>query len=173
MWRDVLLIVGTAATVLMFFGLTPRRLSGYAKSAKYDIAKKSPRQKFYLVVAIVVTPFYVFFAIWEFETIGLVTSLMFVSLVLILWGGTLTRVWKLSEKGRKVANGVMYAGFAAALSLVITAFVLSDIPLWHKLAESLGGVAGGYGMHRLSTYLRKKDRERERLSQTPDRESPL
>jgi hypothetical protein len=172
MWRDILLVVGTAVTVLMFFGLTAGRLSGYAKTAKDNVAKKSPRQKFYLFVAIVVTPFYIFFAIWEVETIGLVTSLMFIALVLILWGGTLTRVWKLSEKRRKVANGMMSAGLAAALSLVIAAFVLSDMPLWQKFAESLGGAAGGYGMHRLSNYMRK-NRERERLSQEDGKDSPL
>lgn len=172
MWRDILLIVGTALTVLMFFGLTARRLSGYTKIAKDDIARKSLRQKFYLIVAIIVTPFYIFFAIQEVETIGLVTSLTFIALVLVLWGGTLTRVWKLPEKGRKVANGIISIGLAAMLSLVITAFVLSDMPLWQKFAEFLGGAAGGYGMHRLSKYMRK-NRERERLSQKPDRESPL
>jgi hypothetical protein len=96
---------------------------------------------------------------------------MFIALVLFLWGGTLTRVWKLSERGRKAAKGMMAVALTAMLSLLITAIVLSDMPLWQKFAEPLGGAAGGYGMHLLSKYMRK-NRENERLSQGDNNDSP-
>jgi len=158
MWRDILIILCSVLTVLMFFGLTGPRLSGYAKTAGSDIAKKSPRQKRYLFVAIAVTPLYIFFAIWEVDTIGLVTSLIFIALVIFLWGGTLIRVWKLSERGEKIAKGMQAVALAALLSLLIIGTILSDAPLWRKIVYPLVGAGGGYGMHILSKYMRKNVR---------------
>jgi len=169
MWRDILLIIGFVFTGLMYFGLTPKRLAKYAETAKVDITQKSPRQKRYLFVAVALTPLYIFIAIWGVEDIGLAYSLMMIAILVFLWGGTVTRVWKLSERWKKVARSVKYAGM---FSLLLTATILSDTLLWQKFAFPLSGIGIGFGILVLSAYMRKK-RENKLLSQEDDKDSPL
>lgn len=139
MWRHILIILGTVLTVLMFFGLTGRQLSEYAKGA---ITKRSRIQIAFLISVIAITPAYIFVVVWRFEILGLAGALAIIALILLLWGYALIDVWKLklSQRGEKVANLVRAVITLAMLSLLITDSMLSDTgPLWQKLAPPLGG----------------------------------
>ena len=166
MWRDILIILAFVLAGLMYFGLTPRRLSKYAKTAKSDLTKRSLLQKAYLIFLIAITPLFVFIIIvFRFEAIGLLNFLLLIILFIHLWSITLIEVWKLKLRGRgeKVVKIVQAIALLAIFSLLITIVILSDMPLWQKFASPLIGIGIGIGIHVLSEYLRKK-RENEFLS---------
>lgn len=158
MWRDTLIIASFVLAGLMYFGLTPRRLSAYAKTAKREITRRSVYQKVFLFVVIALTPFYIFFTIWRFETLGLGGFLMSTALfILAVWCRTLTDVWELSERGEKLVRVVQYS---VVLPLFVAGIILTDMLLWQKLAYPLGGVSGGFGARVLEAYIRKKREDR-------------
>jgi len=172
MWRDILIILGTGLTVIMFLQLNYRRLSKYAKVAKVEITKRNRLQKFLLIYTIVMTPAFIFLAIWRFETLGLMWFLAVIATLLLWWRYTLIDVWKL-KLSQRVENIVNVAGaviYLAFLSLMITSSILSDgdRTLWQKLAPILGGTAGGVGIHYLNEYVNKK-LERRRASEEGDK----
>ena len=157
MWRDILLIICFVLAGLTYFGLTPRRLSTYAKTAKGEIAKKSRFQKAALFLMIVPTLLYIFLIIWRLETIGLSTLLLITALLIYLWWKTLIDVWKLSERGEKVANVVILSVF---FPLGVAGIILNDMLLWQKLAYPLGGFGVGFGLRRLADYVDAKLKSR-------------
>jgi len=157
MWRDILIILAFVFAGLMYFGLTPRRLSAYAKTTKGEITKRSRFQKVFLFVVIALTLYYIFLAIWKFETIGLAKLLMVIALFIIAWGSTLIDIWKLSERGEKVVYVVACSVF---LSLMVAGIILSDMLLWQKLVYPLGGASTGFGLNRLVDYIGAKLKSR-------------
>lgn len=169
MWRDIVTIIVAVLTVLMFFGLTPKRLSAYAKTARVEITKRNRLQKFLLIYTIVMTPAFIFIAIWGFETLGLTGLLAFIAMLLLLWRYTLIDVWKLklSERGVKVVNLAGAVIYLAFFSLMITSSILrdGDIPLWRRLAPFLGGTAGGAVILYLNEYVNKKLKSRRSLEE--------
>jgi hypothetical protein len=172
MWRDILIILGTGLTVVMFLQLNSRRLSKYAEVAKGEITKRNRLQKFFLIYTIAITPAFIFVVISSLKSNGLLVSLAIIAAVSLLWRYTLIDVWKLklSQRGEKVVNIVGAVIYLAFLSLMIIGSVLSDSdkPLWQKLAPILGGTAGGGGIHYLNEYVNKK-LEGRRLSKEEDK----
>ena len=169
MWRDILIIAAFVLAALTYFGLTPRWLSEYAKTAKGEITKESLSQKVLLFCMIAATLFYILSAIWELEAMGLsnfliFTSIMLTSIYVLLWSGILGDVWKSSERRAKVVRVVVSA---AIVSLLVAGVVLSDMRLWQKLAYPWGGVGIGFGIHVLEIYIRKK-REDKRPAKEDD-----
>ena len=160
MWRDILIILGTGLTVIMFLQLNSRWLSKYAKVAKVEITKRNRLQKFLLIFMIVITPAFIVTVIWRFETLGLMWFLAFIAMLLLLWRYALIDVWKLklSQRVENIANVVGAVIYLAFLSLMITDSVLSDSDktLWQKLAPILGGTGIGIGIHYLNEYVNKK-----------------
>ena len=163
MWRDILIIAAFMLAGLTYFGLTPRRPSQYAKTAKGGIAKRSLSQKATLFLMIAVTLFYMFSVIWEFETFGLSNFLMLTSVHLYLWSGILNNVWKLSERKAKVVRVVAYS---AVLPLLVAGVILSDMLLWQKLVYPLGGAGIGFGLGRLTDYVDAKLKRRRSSKET-------
>ena len=155
MWRDILIIAAFVLAGLTYFGLTPRRLSEYTKTAKGEIAKRSLSQKAALFLMVAATLFYLFSVIWESETFGLSNFLMLTSIHLCLWGGIL--VWQLSERKAKVVRVVAYS---ALLPVLVAGVILSDMLLWQKLVYPLGGAGIGFGLGRLTDYVDAKLRSR-------------
>ena len=172
MWRDILIILGTGLTVIMFLQLNSRRLSKYAKVTKGEITKRNRLQKFFLIFTIAITPAFIFIVISSLESNGLLVSLAIIAGVLLLWRYSLIDVWKLklSQRVEKIVNVVGALIYLACLSLMITDSVLSDSDktLWQKLAPILGGTGIGIGIYVLSEYLGKK-KEKESLSKGGDK----
>ena len=157
MWRDILLIASFVIAGLMYFGLTPRRLSKYTRTARGEITKRSLYQKVFLFAAIALTLFYIAVTIWKFETIILANLLMYIAFYIILWCIVLTDLWKLSKKGEKVVYVVACSVF---LSLMVAGIILSDMLLWQKLVYPLGGAGIGFGLGRLTDYVDAKLKSR-------------
>jgi len=140
MWRDILII--------------------YAKTAKGEIAKRSLYQKAAVFIMVAAILFYLFSLIWEFDTFGLSNQLMFISILLCLWGGIL--VWQLSEKKAKVVRVVAYS---AVLPVLVAGVILSDMLLWQKLVYALGGAGIGLGLGLLTDYVDAKLKSRRSLEE--------
>ena len=153
MWRDILIILGTGLTVIMFLQLNSRRLSAYAKTAKGEITKRSRYQKVFLFLMIALTLIYIFIVIWRLETIELSSILLGIAIYTFSWCITLSNVWKLSERGEKAVNVVTYSVFLPSL---VASIILSDMLLWQKLVYPLGGACIGVGIGVLRNYRRKK-----------------
>jgi len=160
MWRDILIITAFVLAGLTYFGLTPRRLSEYAETAKGEIAKRSLYQKAAPFLMFAATLFYLFSVIWEFETFGWSNSLMLISILLCLWGGIM--VWQLSERKAKVVRVVAYS---ALLPVLVAGVILSDMLLWQKLVYPLGGAGIGFGLGRLTDYVDAKLKSRRSLEE--------
>lgn len=155
MWNDILIIAVFMLAGLTYLGLTPGRLSKYAGTAKDEIPKRSVYQKTAVFVGVAATLFYLFSLIWEFDTFRLSKSLMFLSILLCLWGGIL--VLQLSERTAKVVRIVAYS---ALLPLLVAGVILSDLLLWQKLVYSLGGTGIGFGLGWLTDYVDVKLKRR-------------
>ena len=151
MWKDILIIAAFLLAGLMYYDLTPRRLSEYAKITKAEIARRSLYQRAALVLAGAAMLFYLFSNLWESETSGLSNLLMFISIFLCLWSGIF--VWQLSKRKAKVVRVVAYS---ALLPVLIAGVILSDLLLWQKLVYSLGGAGIGFSLGRLTDYIDAK-----------------
>ena len=148
MWRDILIVAVFMFAGLTYFGRTPGRLSKYVGPAKAEIARRSLSQKVATFLGVAAILFYLFSFTWESETFRLSNSLMFISILLCLWGGML--VWQLSERTAKVVRIVAYS---ALLPVLVAGVILSDLLLWQKLVYSLGGVGVGFGLGWLTDYV--------------------
>jgi hypothetical protein len=157
MWRDILIILGFVIAGLTYFGLTPRQMSAYAKSATIEITKRRLYQGVFLFLMIVTTLLFILVTTWRFETIELATLLLAMALLTYVWCIILSDVWKLSERGEKVVDMVTYSLMAP---LLIATTVLSDMLLWQKVVYPLGGACIGYGVGILRGHRHKKCAER-------------
>lgn len=150
MWRDILVIAAFVLAGLMYFGLTPRRLSAYAGTAKVEIARRNLSQKIFLSVVIGVTLCYIFVAIRSFQATGLGDLLMTIALFIVMWVMTLVDVWRLSERWEKVA---LIVASSVMLPVLVAGIILSDMLLWQKVVYPLGGAGTGFGLNRLVDYV--------------------
>ena len=157
MWRDILIIAAFVLAGLMYFGLTPRRLSAYAKTAKGEITKRSRTQKAFLFLMIALTLIYIFVVIWRLGTIELWSILFGIAIFTFAWCIILIDSWKLSERGEKIVDVVARS---VMLPLLIASLILSDMLLWQKIAYPLGGAGIGVGLHRLVNYIDAKLKSR-------------
>jgi len=148
MWRDILIIAAFMLAGLTYFGLTLGRLSKYVGPAKAEIARRSLSHKVATFLGVAAILFFLFSFTWESETYRLSNSLMFISILLCLWGGIL--VWGLSERTAKVVRILAYS---ALLPVLVAGVILSDLLLWQKIVYSLGGVGVGFGLGWLTDYL--------------------
>ena len=169
MWRDILLIVSFVLAGLMYFGLTPTRLSSYAKTAKGEITKRNRFQKAALFLMLALTLVYIPIVIWRLETIELSGILLSIAIFFIGWHTTLSGIWELSERGEKILDAVKYSVFYPSL---VASIILSDMLLWQKLVYPLGGFSMAIIVSVLSKYIRKKH-EIKRPSQGDKKDSPL
>jgi hypothetical protein len=153
MWRDILIVLGFVFAGLTYFGLTPRRLSAHAGTAKAEMTHRSRRQKAYLYLMIALTLVYAFFAVWKFEVFRTADLLLGIAVFTAGWCCVLEDVWKLSKRGEKVVDIVIYS---VIVPLLIAAVILSDLALWQKLAYPLGGVCLGIIVGVLGTRRTKR-----------------
>lgn len=155
MWRDILIILGFALAALAWFRITPKRMLGYATTARAEIAKRRPIQRVFLFFSIGLTIVSVYFIVDSFNRLEQPLPFALYSIVLIfwVWETTLEDVWKLSERGEKILDGVRRFGMPP---LFIVAIVLWDMPLWQKIVYPLGGFALGVGVHKLKDFVKRK-----------------
>lgn len=140
MWRDILIILGFVFAGLSYFGLTPRRLAAYGRSAKRDVTSRRLYQHIMLFIVIALTVAYIFVVVWKFEAFRLSDLLLGLAVITVGWCSTLSDVWKLSKRGEKVVDIVSYS---VILPLFVATIILSDLALWQKLAYPVGGVCLG------------------------------
>jgi len=157
MWRDILIIAAFVLAGLMYFGLTPRRLSKYAETAKAEITKRGRIQKAFLFLMIALTLIYIFAVIWRLETTELSSILLGTGIFIFAWCTILTDSWKLSERGEKVVDVVARS---VMLPLLVAGIILSDMLLWQKIVYPLAGFGVGFGLHRLVDYIDAKLKSR-------------
>lgn len=162
MWQDILLILSFALAALAYFGLTPRRISIYARTTSMEIGKRNVYQKVWLLLEVILSIACVVFIFWCFSrtdwsfTVRLFFALGCVFWVIVCWVTMLEDIWKLSEKGRKITYGIMkYVSVPIFVALWIIQATF-DMPWWHKIVYPLIGLGVGYGLGSLSAYLKKK-----------------
>lgn len=153
MWRDVLLILMAFLATLTYFRLTPRRLAGYTRSAKAELAKRGRFQRVFLFFSIALSLIVISVIVYSFERLGLADVLLAVALLTMFWGSVLSDVWKVSEKGERIIN---IATFSVIPPSYIAYIILTDMPLWQKIVYPIGGVCAGYGTRRLISYIERK-----------------
>jgi Na+/H+ antiporter NhaD/arsenite permease-like protein len=131
MWRDIVTIIVAVLTVLMYFGLTPRRLSRYTKA---EATRMSPSQRWKLSFAITLSlayiPLFFIFAMGYVE-FSLAITLRLIAGAGAIWFYTIAECLGLREKwGGKV---ILVAGLSF-IALFISSYALSDMTLLEKIA---------------------------------------
>lgn len=153
MWRDTLLIFTAFLATLTYFRISPRRLAGYTRSAKAELAKRGRYQRVFLLVSITLSLIVISVIVYSFERLGLADVLLVVALLTMLWGSVLSDVWKVSKKGEWIID-------VATISVIPPSFIayiiLSDMLLWQKIVYPVGGFCAGYGTRRLISYIERK-----------------
>lgn len=170
MWRDILIILAFVLATLTYLNLTPKRLSGYARSAKAEVGKRALYQRVFLLAGIIVSLLFVAVMIYGYarQTFEAATLLLGVSLVTAMWGSILSDVWKISQKWERIVDIV---AFAVTLPSAVAAVILmSDLVLWQKFAYPLGGGCIAYGINaltrrRVDRRLKKKQSSNERMNE--------
>jgi len=153
MWRDVLTILAFVFTAFYYFGLTPRRLSEYARTAQDEVTKRALHQRIVLLIYVLASLVIIIIAVYRFDHLALGGVLVGIAMLAVIWFYMLTHVWKLAEKGEKIVSIV---GRSVVLSLFIAGIVLSDMSPWQKVAYPIGGGCVGYGIALLQSYIRRK-----------------
>ena len=131
MWRDILLIASFVLALLMFFGLTPRRLFRYSKTAKTVATERTPSQRWILSFAITMSLAYIIIIAGGFIEFSLSMVLRLVAAAGSLWFFTIAEFSRLKEKwGVKV----ILAASLSFITLFIVGYALSDMHLLEKVA---------------------------------------
>jgi hypothetical protein len=153
MWRDILIILAFALATLNYFGITPRKISGYTRNAKAEVAKRARHQKIVLFLGIAVSLAVIFVIVSRVQDLTLEIAFLFIVLFSLMWCSIFSDAWKLSKKGEKIVDIVTaFIMLPALIGLVI----LFDMPLWQKISLSVGGVCIGFSVALLSRYIDKK-----------------
>jgi hypothetical protein len=160
MWNHILIIAVFTLAGLTFFGETSGLLSEYAETAKDEIPRRTVYVMTTLSVGVAALLFYLFSIIWELDTLGLSTNLMFLSILACLWGGFLAL--RLSERKARV---VRFVAYSALLPVLVAGVILSDLLLWQKLVYSLGGIGIGFGLGWLTEYVDVRLKRRRSLQE--------
>jgi hypothetical protein len=156
MWRDILIILAFAFAALTYFGVTPRRISSYAKTAKVKVAQRGLLERISLLCVIVISLYTIFLIISKFEETHIVFILSTGIFLILLWGTFLTDVWKLSEKAEKI----LYIVVTSLISpLGIAMVVLMDMPFWQRIVLPIIGLSIGAGIALLRVYLIRKSKK--------------
>ena len=153
MWRDILIILAVILAAFQYFDLTPKRISGYAGTAKTEVTKRKLYQQVWLLFMVVATLVIIYVIIYGFEVSLIDDFLVLLAFTLLAWGTFLTYVWKLTQKTTRVVILVLSP---MILALLIAASALSEMPLWQKIVFPLGGICFGYVIRLLSDYLVKR-----------------
>jgi len=153
MWRDILIILSFVLAVFYYFGLTPRRLSTYAKSARTEVGKRTPRQRGFLILAIVLSPAIIYWLVYRFDEHSLSMTLLLTGLLTATWSIAVTEFWRLTEKKGKI---VLRVGRLVWISLYVAGFALSDMALWQIVVVTLGSFGLAFAAATLPYYIKKK-----------------
>jgi len=158
MWRDILIILAFTVATLTYFNLTPKQLSGYARTAQAEVVKRTLHQRIFLLVGIITSLFFISVTIYTYtlERFQLPICLFGTSMLALMWASILTDVWKISERGERTVSIV---GASLYLSFFIAALIFSDMLLWQKITYPISGFCIGYGTNALQRYIARKLRK--------------
>jgi len=128
MWRDIVTIAALVLAGLTYFGLTPRRLTKYAGTAKTEVARRMTYRRALSYTLIVIIVFLFFFTGYRFNASTFDFILLFPVLLIFLLYYPLGNFLKRSKRGTKIVDTLLYLGVA----LLITSIMLWDTGLWKK-----------------------------------------
>ena len=161
MWRDILIILAFVFSAFCYFGLTPRRLSGYAKTARTELTKRTPVQKGRLIFAIALSLVYIYMFAGGFVEFSLAWSLRLTAAVGVLWTVTIVDFWGLREKrGERVFIKVIIVTNLIFVPIFIAGFALSDLPLLQKVAYPVATIVVGCVSGIVRAYIERKREHR-------------
>jgi hypothetical protein len=160
MWRDILIILAfvfSVFSVVHYFGLTPGRISGYARTAEAEVTKRTTFQRVLLILAIVGSVAAIYMFAGGFGEYPLAFALRVVAAVGALWTVTIAAFWGLREKRGITA---LIAGSLVFISLFIVGYALSDMTLSEKVIYPTAtfGVAFGAAAVRICIERKRADR---------------
>lgn len=158
MWRDILITVALIFSILTYFRLTPRRLSGYFNTAKSATTRKLYPQRIIqglLVISTIVIAIEIIIKYDELQlsTIFLVTA----SHIIFLYIMTFYTL-SLSSRGTRIIRIVAVAVF---LLFLVAGISLADIPIWRKIVMPISGFVGGFAVRRLIDYMTDRIKSRQ------------
>jgi len=167
MWRDILLIAAFVLAGLTYFGLTPKRLSRYAKTARGKLTKRTPLQKGRLIFAIALSLAYIYMLVGGFVEFSLTWSLRFTAAFGVLWTITIVDFWGLGEKwGEKVFMKVLIVTNLVFVPLFIAGYALSDMTLLEKVAYPVATIGVGCVSGIVRAYIEIKREARRSSKET-------
>jgi hypothetical protein len=146
---------------LTYFGLTPRRLSKYAGTAKGEINKRTPWQRGRLIYAIALSLAYIYMIAGGLIEFTLAWSLRFTAAFGMLWTITIVDFWGLREKkGEKVFMKVITETILVFVLIFIASYALSDMTLLEKVAYPAATIGVGCVSGIVRIYIERKREDR-------------
>ena len=153
MWRDILIILAFVLATLSYFRITPRRIYGYIKTARVEIAKE-PANTIPLASAISLTLFSIIWLIYKYEDWrpAIWPQILFLIVMNdLLWFIILGDSWKLFE------NRVFLIVTLSIAFLANTGYsILEYTDLWKKILYIVMPIIAfgvGYGAAALKSYI--------------------
>jgi len=155
MWRDIILVIGIALTVILFFGLDARKIATIVKG--YGISKVVLVSASITVTLLVIyVGFYLPLRTGSFgNTWG--TTMALVWLCFLIWEPMLRPY--LSGKP-KLTKGVSLIRLYGCLPALVVMLIQSDRPIWYDLSVSGGTFIAGFAMGVFVVWIQKRRREK-------------
>jgi 4-amino-4-deoxy-L-arabinose transferase-like glycosyltransferase len=160
MWRDILIILAfvfSVFSVFHYFGLTPGRISGYAKTAKAEVTKRTLFQRVLLILAIVASLAVIYMFAGRFAEYPLAFALRAMAAVGALWTITIAVFWGLREKWGETAFIVANLVF---VSLFIVGYAFSDMTLLEKVTYPTATFGVAFGIAAVKAYIERRRADR-------------
>jgi len=155
MWRDIILVIGFALTVMLFWGLDANKIATVIKG--YGV-----RNAVLVGVSVTVTLLAIYVGFYlplrkgSFSNIwGFSMALMW--LCLLVWKPMLTHYLSDKPKLTKVVSLIELYGFLPALAVL---FIQSDTPFLYDLAFAAGGLLIGAAAGYFTEWIQKRRREK-------------
>lgn len=153
MWRDILIILASILAVVAYFSLPARRRSVSARAARTEAAERTRYERILLIIGVLASCAFMSVVVCTFPELSLAVVLIAITVVGLMWYIIVTEVWKLTKKGRLIAN---LLAWLVVLPLFIAGIVLSAIPVWQKVTYLIGGGLVGHGISVLIRYIDRK-----------------
>ena len=125
----------------------------FLRATRTEATKRARYENILLVIGVLASCAFMSVVVYTFPELSLAVVFIAVTVVGLMWYIIVTEAWKLTEKGRSVADSLAWF---VVLPLFIAGIVLSAIPVWQKVAYLVGGGLAGHGISALIRYIDRK-----------------
>jgi len=122
----------------------------FLRATRTEATKRARYERVLLISGVLASLAFMSVVVYAFPELSLAVVLIAITVVGLMWYIIVTEVWKLTKKGRLIADSLAWF---VVLPLFIAGIVLSAIPVWQKVIYLVGGGLVGHGISAPIRYI--------------------